>query len=141
MLYLVQGPAGGGKSQLAREMLAAGEIQVLADITQLWVALSGVQRGPDGRYPVRDVDDPALQLALYLQEVAVNRALDLDYDVAATTSRRGQEERWQERAQRAGRAFAVRTVDPGLAVVTRRLAESTGVLSDECARAIGRWYG
>ena len=32
-LILIEGPAGGGKSELLREMLAAGEIDVAADIT------------------------------------------------------------------------------------------------------------
>ena len=58
MLVLIQGPAGGAKSQVAAEMLEAGEVQVLADTTALWAALSGVQRGPDGKYPVRQDDDP-----------------------------------------------------------------------------------
>ena len=40
MLTLIQGPAGGAKSQVAAELLAAGDIDVLADVTALWVALS-----------------------------------------------------------------------------------------------------
>ena len=68
-LVLVQGPAGAGKSQLATEMLEAGEIDVLADTTALWVALSGVTRGPDGRLPVRPLTDPAKLAALYTKTV------------------------------------------------------------------------
>ena len=60
MLILIEGPAGGGKSQLAADLLAAGEITVLADLTALWAALSGAVRGADGRYPIRLADDPAL---------------------------------------------------------------------------------
>ena len=141
MLVLIQGPAGGAKSQVAAEMLDAGEVQVLADTTALWVALSGVQRGPDGRYPVRQDDDPALAVALYVQSVAVRRGLEDGADVAVTTSRRGQEGRWRRLADTAGTRLVVRTVDPGEDVVRARLAEPDGKLSDPCAKAIARWYG
>lgn len=137
---LIQGPAGGAKSQVAAEMLEAGEVQVLADTTALWVALSGVTRGLDGRYPVRDDDDPALAVALYVQTVAVRRGLEDGADVAVTTSRRGQEARWQRLADGAGTRFVVRTVDPGQDVVRARLADPDGTLSDPCAKAIARWY-
>lgn len=140
MLTLIEGPAGGGKSQVAADLLDAGEIEVLADITALWVALSGAVRGPDGRYPERGEDEPALSVAQYLQAVAVRYALEAGYSVGATTSRRGQVERWRQLAVAAGRNFAVRTVDPGLAVVTARLAGPDGELSEACRQAIGRWY-
>ena len=139
-LYLVQGPAGGGKSQFVAEMLAAGEISIFSDITALWAALSGAVRGPDGLYPVRLDDDPALEIAQYVQAVAVRQALDLDHDVAVTTSRRGQESRWQRLADSAARAFTVRTLDPGREVVEARLSGPDGRLSEECRKAIARWY-
>lgn len=141
MLYLLQGPAGGGKSQLAAAMLAAGEIQVLADVTPIWAALSGAVRGPDGLYPVRLADDPALAVARYLQAVAVRRSLADGADTAVTTSQRGQEERWRRLADEAAAPFSVRTVDPGELVIRERLADAAGILSDECAAAIERWYG
>ena len=139
-LILIQGPAGGGKSQLAAEMLAAGEISILSDITALWAALSGAVRGPDGLYPVRQDDDPALAIAQYVQTVAVRRAVEEDEDVGVTTSRRGQESRWQRLAELAATTFAVRTVDPGCEVVENRLSDASGTLSDECRKAIARWY-
>ena len=141
MLTLIQGPAGGGKSQLAAAMLEAGEVQVLADITRLWVALSGVERGPDGRYPVRLDSDPALAVARYLQAVAVRRGLEDGADVAVTTSRQGQVDRWRRLAIDAQSTFALRTVDPGLDVVSARLADEDGALSEACQDAIRRWYG
>ena len=140
-LLLIQGPAGGAKSQLAAELLEAGEVEVLADVTALWVALSGVTRGPDGKYPVREDSDPALIVALYLQAVAARRALEEGAGVAVTTSRRGQEGRWRRVAEDAGAAFRVRTIDPGEDVVRARLADPDGELSDPCAQAIARWYG
>ena len=140
MLVLLQGPAGSGKSQVAAEMLDGGEVEVLADASRLWVALSGVERGADGRYPVREDDDPALGTARYLQAVAVRHGLEGGADVAVTTSRRGQETRWQRLADDAETEFIVREIDPGKDVVAARLAEPDGELSEPCARAIRRWY-
>ena len=140
MLTLVEGPAGGAKSQLTAEMLEAGEIDVLADVTALWVALSGVVRGPDGRYPVREDSDPALIVALYVQTVVVRRALSEGFDVAVTTSRPGMADRWQRIASEFAASFTVRTVDPGRDVVEARLSEADGTLSDPCREAVARWY-
>ena len=126
---------------MAAALLASGEAQILADITALWAALSGATRGADGRYPVRLDDDPALALAQYLQQVAVRQALENGNDVVVTTSRAGQVERWREVADDAATALEVRTVDPGLEVVSKRLADAAGRLSGACAQAIGRWYG
>lgn len=152
-LTLVQGPAGGGKSAVLRELIASGEIEVAADVTTLWAALGLIERGVDGKYPVRDGNDPALALALYLQTVAARHALAEGRDVGVTTSRRGQEARWQGLADEAGAAFRVRTVDPGQDVVQARLSQAMNVtnqygeeetvetLSDECRQAIARWYG
>lgn len=140
-LTLIQGPAGGGKSQVAAAMLAAGEVQVVADVTRLWVAFSGAVRGPDGRYPIRLDTDPALSVARYTQAVAVRVGLEEGADVAVTTSRAGQAERWGAVADDAGTPLTVRTVDPGLAVVRARLADAaTGALAPACETAIGRWY-
>ena len=140
-LTLLQGPAGGGKSELAADMLEAGEADVVADVTQLWAATGGYQRGPDGRYPVRDENDPALHTARVLQATAASFGLAEGYKVAVTTSRRDQVERWSNEAARHDAAFDVRTVDPGEDVVRARLADPvTGDLSDECEGAIGRWF-
>ena len=142
MLTLIQGPAGGAKSQVAAELLAAGDIDLLADVTALWVALSGVVRGPDGRYPIRSEDDAALVVALYAQAVVARRGLEAGARVAVTTSRRGQVSRWADVAAAAGADFTVRTVDPGEAVVRARLADPvTGVLSPECGQAVGSGSG
>ena len=140
-LTLVEGPAGGGKSGVTALMLAAGEIDVLADVTQLWVALSGAVRGADGRYPVRLDDDTALALARYLQAAAVRQGLQDGADVAVTTSRRGQQNKWSAMALDAGTDFFYRTVDPGRDVVEARLSDEDGQLSEACDQAIRRWYG
>ena len=119
-------------------MLEAGEVSVVADVTALWAALSGATRGPDGRYPVRSEDDPALLAALYAQAVIARNVLDSGADVAVTTSRAGQEPRWREVAGERG--LFVRTVDPGEETVRARLADSDGLISPECDKAVRRWY-
>ena len=77
MLYLLQGPAGGGKSQLARDMKLAGQIDLLADTTSLWASVGVYERDPlTGLYPVRLDDDPALDpLPVYLQTTVVRYGL------------------------------------------------------------------
>ena len=140
-LTLVEGPAGSGKSQILAGMLAAGELDVVADLTALWAALRGIERGPDGRYPIRTAADPAIAsgLAAYVRAAVVRQGLRDDLDVGVTTGTPSTATRWSEVAEESGARFAVRTIDPGEAVVRDRLAVD-GVLSDECAGAIGRWY-
>ena len=160
-LTLVEGPAAGGKSQVVADMLQSGEVQVAADVTALWVALSGATRGPDGRYPVRSDDDPALHAARVVQTAAVASGLREGYDVAVTTSRPDQAGRWRGMAEDAGAPFRIRTVDPGMENVVARLQiigepgvddteviieeadgriRSRGKLSGPCRKAVNRWY-
>ena len=139
VLHLVEGPAGGGKSQYVAELVAAGTVAIVADVTRLWAAVGGYERGPDGRYPVREDDDPALHTARYLQAVAVRHALEQGADVAVTTSQPGQAARWRHVSTRY--TLEVTTVDPGEEVVRQRLElPETGELSPECQRAIDRWF-
>ena len=140
-LTLIEGPAGAGKSGVTALMLSAGAIQVLADVTELWAALSGAVRGADGKYPIRLDDDPALAVARYIQVVAVRQALQDGADVGVTTSRRNRHGSWRRFAEEAGVAFIVRTVDPGRDVVEARLSDADGNLSEACDQAIRRWYG
>lgn len=142
MLHLIEGPAGGGKSQLAADMLAAGTADLIADTTELWAAIGGYARDPQtGRYPVRRDDDPALTAAQYTQIAVVRHGLREGLNVIATTSRRGQVDRWRRIADEAETALDVTTVDPGVDVVRSRLADPvTGELSADCENALARWY-
>ena len=143
MLTLLRGPAGAGKSAVAAGMLDHGEADVWADFTRLHVALSGVERGPDGRYPVREDGDPLVALAAYLKVVAVRQGLARGFRVVTTTSSadEGEVERAREMATEAGAALDVRTVDPGESVVRARLSDpATGELSPQCSAALSRWY-
>ena len=68
----------GQERQVAADMLEAGEVEVLVDVTGLVGHFeAGAVRGPDGRYPVRSEDDPALSSsALYAQAVVARFALE-----------------------------------------------------------------
>ena len=83
-LTLLRGPAASGKSQVAAGMLDQGEADAWADFTRIHVALSGVERGPDGRYPVRADDDSLVPLAAYLRAVAVRAGLARGFRVVTT---------------------------------------------------------
>lgn len=133
MLYLIQGPAGGGKSRIAREIVRRPNT-VMADITQLWAAVGAYERP----YPIRQDDDPALAVALYIQVTIARFALREGHDVVVTSARH-QVDRWQAIADEYDSPLHVQTVDPGEDIVRSRLAVN-GVLSPECERAIGRWY-
>ena len=129
---VLRGPAGGGKSQT----LLRGEVRV--DLTALWVALRGLERDGEGRYPERRTGDPALRIASYLKAAAVRFAAEQGIDAVVTTSSSAPEA--VERLRELGALGPVRTVDPGEEVVRRRLAGPDGQLSAECETAIGRWY-
>ena len=92
--------------------------------------------------PVRTGDDPAIQsgLAAYIRAAVVREALRQELRVAVTTGSPDTAVRWSGVAEETGAAFTVMTVDPGESVVRDRLTVN-GVLSNECAGAIGRWYG
>ena len=141
-LLLIEGPAGSGKSQEVARMLAAGEADVVADLTALWAALRGVERDPEtGRYPIREDDDPAVRggLAGYVRAAVVRQALRDDLAVVVTSGSPDMATKWAAVAEESGAAFAVRTVDPGEAVVRQRLAVD-GALDPQCEKAVRRWY-
>ncbi len=136
---LLSGPAGAGKSALARQLFEehAGLV-VIADFQSIYAALTGDTRGPNGRYPLRD--ERLLPLAEYARRAIITGATAREIDVIATNSD-GDPERRRELLGRLGAGATERIVDPGEDVVSARLADpATGELSDDCAQAIGRWY-
>ena len=83
---LLSGPAGAGKSALARRLwIEAGTLAVIVDFQSLYAALSGDRRGDDGRYPLR-VDDELLPTVEYLRRAAITAAVQRELDVFATNS-------------------------------------------------------
>ena len=131
----VIGPAGAGKSQVIDNLRRPG--QVLIDYTGLYSAIGGVQRDASGRYPVRVDGDPLIGLVAALKDFAVEQAVGRELDGYVTSSSRDDVDRLQEIT---GQTAVI--VDPGEDVTKARLADPvTGVLSDECAKALRRWYG
>ena len=136
---LLSGPAGAGKSQLAREELAARALPTIAaDFQSIVVALLLLERGADGRYPVRP--GWVLPTAEFVRRAAVTAAVNRDIGVVLTNSD-GSDTRRRFLLEQLGPGATERIVDPGREVVSARLADAaTGDLHPECAQAIGRWY-
>ena len=136
---LISGPAGAGKSAIAREELAARDgPAVAADFQSLVVALLLLERGADGRYPVRP--EWVLPLAEYLRRAVLTGAANRDLAVVATNSD-GSPARRRQLLELLGPGAVERIVDPGRDVVAARLADpATGELDPQCDAAISRWY-
>ena len=137
---LLSGPAGAGKSALARRLwLEAAALAVIVDFQAIYAAMTGDRRGDDGRYPLRD---PALLPTVeYLRRAAYNAAAAREVDVIATNSD-GDPARRAFLLSQLGGGATERIVDPGREVVSARLADpESGILSEECDAAIDRWYG
>ena len=137
---LLSGPAGAAKSALARRLLLENpQLAVIADFQLVYRALTDVERGRDGRYPLRD--DRLLPLTEYVRRAAITGAVERDIQVIATNSD-GDPARRAFLLSQLGTGAVERIVDPGRAVVSARLSDpETGELSEECGSAIGRWYG
>ena len=106
-------------------------------------AVTGAERGPDGKYPERPATDPRIPLAAFVKTAAARAALRRGFRALVTTSDSSEQEtaRWREGAAGERAAFDVETVDPGRETVAARLADpETGELSAECSAALSRWY-
>ena len=136
---LISGPAGAGKSAIAREVLAAHTgPAVAADFQSLVVALLLLERGADGRYPVRP--PWVLPLAEFTRRAVITGAQNRDIFTVATNSD-GSPGRRRQLLTLLGAGASEKIVDPGRDVVAARLADAaTGELDDECDAAISRWY-
>ena len=139
---LLSGPAGAGKSQLARAILRAwareGRLAVAADFQSIVAALTLAVRGEDGKFPERD--DRLLPMAEHIRREVIDAARARGISVVATNSD-GAPQRRQALLERIGDGATERVVDPGRSVVEGRLADPlTGDVSPACQRAVGRWY-
>ena len=137
---LLSGPAGAAKSQEARRLLhEAAEPTIAADFQSIVAALLLLERGEDGRYPIRP--EWVLPLAEYTRRAVLTGARNSEISVVATNSD-GDPDRRRFLLGQLGPRATERIVDPGEAVVAARLANPrTGELSDPCRGAIRRWYG
>lgn len=139
-LIRIAGPVAGGKSQVAQEMISAGEADLIADTSSVWAAIGAKVRGPDGRYPVRDDDDLLLPLALYLKITVARQGLERDLRVVKTSSTPTDLPRDRALASEFGASFREIVVDPGEDVVRDRLRGEDGDVSEACEQALGHWY-
>ncbi len=141
---LISGPAGAGKSAVARQLredwlAEGGEPVALADFQSLYAAVAGDVRGPDGRFPLRD--DRLLPVVEYLRRSLLTAARERGLRIIATNSD-GDPERREFLLRELGDGAQERVVDPGEDVARSRLADpTTGELSADCNAAVNRWYG
>ena len=146
----IAGPAGAGKSQVIAAERRPGD--VLIDFTEIYAAVSGVQRGPDGRYPERLDSDPLLPLVSAVRGFMLSEAVRRELNGVVTTASRDEVSVLERiTGQRA------RIVDPGDdMVVSRLMVGDTEVdasvpdarrprrgrgLPSNCWKAIRRWFG
>ena len=139
---LISGPAGAAKSQTAmelrRERQRNYELAIIVDFQALYAAISGDVRGLDGRYPLRD--ERLLPTVEYMRQALITAARNREISIIATNSD-GSPARRAELLERLGPGSREQIIDPGESVVRARLAApSTGILSEDCLQAIGRWY-
>ena len=138
---LLTGPAGAGKTQLARELLSQFDRPgVVADFQSILSALLLLVRNDDtGRYPERLASQAyALSIAEYVRRAIITAAEERDIDVVMTSSD-GSPTRRRFLLGLLGPGATERIVDPGRAVVEARLRVD-GVLSQDCDKAIRRYY-
>ena len=138
---LLSGPAGGGKSQEARRLLAAASVPtVMIEFQQIYAGLLGIERLPNGRYPARRPQDAyGLPLAEYARQSIITGAIAQELDIVLTNSD-GNADRRAFLLGRLGAGATERVIDPGLEIVTQRLTVD-GTLDPDCAAAIQRWFG
>ena len=136
---LISGPAGAGKSAVARlRRREMDQPAVLADFQAIYVALSGDVRDENGNYPERDPD--LLPLVERERQRIIRDALEAEIGIVATSSD-GAQARREYLLGILGPGAVEEIVDPGLDVVTARLSDpATGSLSNSCSSAIARWY-
>ena len=139
---LISGPAGAGKTQAARVLLAeAIAPMVAADFQSILAALLLLERNPDGRYPRRNPAQASwlIPLAESIRQTIITFAREADIDVV-TTSSDGSPARRSLLLSRLGPSATERIIDPGFDVVTERLSNPDGTIDDQCIQARDRWY-
>lgn len=143
MATLLTGPAGGGKSRLALELINRFQgPAVVADFQSILAAiLMLVRDDTTGRYPPRLASQAyALPIAEYVRRAIMTVAVQDDVELIVTNSD-GSPVRREFLLSQMGAGAVERIVDPGIDVVRQRLADASGILSPQCSEAINRFYG
>ena len=140
---LLTGPPMAGKTQEARRLLreAAGPM-IAADFQQLLVAVMLLERDPGtGRYPERLASQAAWLLPLVesLRQTLITFARDREIGIVASNSD-GSPARRAYLLSRLGVGASERILDPGFDVVTQRLSNPDGTISEQCVEARDRFY-
>ena len=139
---LISGVAGAGKSEAARQELAAsGEPGVILEIQELYASLLGLRRDPvTQRYPERDERDAhALRLAEYLRRVGITAAVERGIRVITTNSDSdAARRRFLLGELGSGATERIVTVDYDVAI--SRLQGPDGATSEQCRSAVERWH-
>ena len=117
---LLSGPAGGGKSQLARDLLHDADPTVVADFQSVVVALLGLVRGPNGKYPIRP--SWVLGLAEQVRQAIIDGATQRQIGLIITNSD-GDPTRRAALLRMLGPGATERIVNPGEAIVRARLSD------------------
>ena len=135
---LVSGPAGGGKSQRVRELLdEAEEPTVVADFQTIYASLTQAERGPDGKYPLRD--ENLLPITEYVRRAVITGAAERGIRTIVTNSD-GDPVRRGFLLDILGPESTEEKIDPGQAIAEDRLKNEDGTLSPACRQALNRWY-
>ena len=141
---IVAGPAGAGKTQRARiilaELAAQGYEPVAADLQAILAAILLLERQADGRYPERLPDQAyALGTAEFLRTTLIRNALEADRPVVVTISERPTGARYGALLDLFDGQAQQEVIDPGVDEIVRRLS-GPGGLSEQCRVAASRWY-
>ena len=142
MPILLSGPAGAGKTALARELLSQFDRPgVVADFQAILAALLLLVRDDSGRFPQRlETQGYALPIAEYVRRSIMSVALENELEIVVTNSD-GDPTRRNFLLTQLGPGAVERVIDPGIDVVKSRLATVDGLLSVQCGEAINRWFG
>ena len=132
----IVGPAGSGKSQVVAAERRPGDI--LIDYTLIWAALTGAVRGEDGRFPVREDDDPSLPLVSSLYWFGLSEAVKRELNGYVTSASRANVERLE---QVTGVKARVVDVEPGPLLARLSEVDDDGeYLDGQCVAAARRWW-
>ena len=138
---LISGPAGAGKSEVARRALADRLGRgVILDFQSLYAAMLGIERLANGRYPERlQQHEYIMPTVEYVRRAGITAAVNRELDPIVTNSD-SRPERRNTLLSLLGPGATEQVVDPGIEIVRARLAGPDGLVSEQCNQAISRWY-